>query len=252
MATGDQDDLISRLQRWLPTGWFPTTKDEAPRLYSVLAGFASLLSQIYLAIQYVRLQTRLATLTDGFVDLASADFFGDRLPRLNAESDDRFSMRVRLEIFRKKLTREAIDELLFQMTGAHPLIVELERPADIGGWGCRRAWGVAGPWGGRADSPAVFITTKHAGQFGVPLVNGWGCYAGGWGVGRQVWADADMITGTGFTDAQIMAALNRIRAAGVTYWVNITNDVAAAIPESVLGTETGAVLVDDQGREILI
>jgi hypothetical protein len=219
--TGDQDDIIARLHRWLPTGWFPT--DAGTRINALLSGFASLLAVIYSGIVYARLQTRLATMTDGFADLASFDFFDRNLPRLSGEEDDGFTLRIRKEILRKRLTRQAIDELLFDMTGAHPRIVELERPADCGAWGHRFALGAAGCWGGRENGPAVFITTTHAGKFSIPLINGWDGYAGGWGQGRMVWAGPDMITGKGFTDAQIMSALNRIRAAGVTFWVNITN-----------------------------
>lgn len=221
------------------------------RIFAILAGFGSGLVTLFQNISYAQLQTRLATARDGFLDLASQDFFGTALPRLNAEDDDRFSGRIRREVFRDRLTRKAIDGLLFEITGAHPLIRELERPADIGGYGFRFAYGHSA-YGGRGDRPAVFIRTRHAGQFGIPLVNGYGGYAGGYGVGRQVYCGPDMITGTGFTDAQLMAALDRIRAAGVTYWVNITNDPLPSDQINYLGTEDGSFLGTEDGTQIIL
>ena len=67
---GDTSDLVLRLRRLLPNSWFP---DSAPVLVGILSGIASALAQVYGLITYARLQTRIATTTDAFLDLAAYD-----------------------------------------------------------------------------------------------------------------------------------------------------------------------------------
>lgn len=216
--TGDSDDIVSRLQRWLPSGWFPP--DAGTRIYSIIAGFASVLAFIWTLLGYTRLQTRLATATDGFLDLASDDFFGGNLPRLDGELDAWFSLRIRDEVLRDRLTRQAIDDLLFEITGQHPIITELERPLDVGAY---RYQGLAfrrlGHWASRAWRPMVFIQTAHAGRFAIQHFGGFRDTRAAFRIPTFIWADPSMITGSGYTDLQMFAALERIRAGGVTYWV---------------------------------
>ena len=70
---GDQNDFIARLKALLPRGWFAET---APVLTGTLAGLSAALAQVYGLISYARLQTRIVTATDAFLDLISFDFFG--------------------------------------------------------------------------------------------------------------------------------------------------------------------------------
>lgn len=218
--TGDQPDIIARLKRWLPGGWFPP--DIGTRIYSIIAGFASLLAVIWATISYVALQTRVATTTDGFLDLASKDFFDANLKRLPGETDTAYSLRIRNEVFRDRLTRNAIDQQVFDITGNHPIITELQRPADIGCLGYTFAMGY-GLLGSRSDTCAVFITTTPPTSSGIPNVAGWGSYLAGLGSGSMVACDPSMIEGSGYSEDDIYAALDRIRAAGVTYWVRFTS-----------------------------
>lgn len=218
--TGDQDDMLQRLQRWMPGGWFPP--DPGTRIFALLSGLASVLASIWSLLAYVALQTRLATATDGFIDLASRDFFGSDLPRLLGETDASYSLRVREEVLRDRLTRNAIDAQLFEITGQHPIITEMQRPADIGALGYTFAMGY-GLLGSRSDKFSVFITTVPARNFGIPNVAGWGSYLAGLGTPQMVGCDASMIEGTGYTAADIYSALDRIRAAGITYWVRFLN-----------------------------
>lgn len=238
---GDQDDIVSRLQRWLPGGWFPP--DKGTRIRAILSGFASLLAAIFDKITYAGLQTRLATLTDGFVDLAAFDFFGTTLPRLNGETDATYSARLRREILRDKQTRGAIDSLLFELTGYHPEITELERGNDCFAWRGLYGWRT-GHYGSHAWSYAVFIKTTHAGVFGIN-VGAWRSLLAAWRIPTFVYADPSMLTGTGLTDQQLLAALERIRPAGVTYWVWIDS-----APPTLLTDEFGTPIVTEDGTFI--
>lgn len=213
--TGDQQDIVARLQRWLPQGWFPN--DAGTRIYAILSGFASVFATIYAGIAYALLQTRIATATDGFLDLASSDFFGTNLPRLTAEGDPSFSLRIRNEVLRPRLTRAAIDKLLFDLTGQHPTITELANGNDClslrGPYGLR-----VGSMGSRSWPFTVFIKTTHAGVFGINT-GGLRNPNAALRVPTFVYTDPSMTTGTGLTDTQLLDALDRIRAAGVTFWV---------------------------------
>ena len=72
---GDTTDISARIKAVLPTRWFP---DETPVLDSVLAGLASAWSSLYGLLATVRLQSRIATASDQFLDGASADFSAPR------------------------------------------------------------------------------------------------------------------------------------------------------------------------------
>ena len=67
-----------------------------------LSGPAWALSQIYALIQYAVLQTRIATATDGFLDLISYDFFGGNLPRRSQEKDNPFRARILATLLRPR------------------------------------------------------------------------------------------------------------------------------------------------------
>lgn len=241
--TGDQSDIVSRLQRWLPQGWFPP--DTGTRVFAILSGFASLLASIFSTIAYARLQTRLATITDGFVDLAGSDFFGNLLPRLSGEVDATYSLRIRKEIIRDRNTRAAIDALLFELTGYHPEITENWRGSDNLAWRGRYGWRT-GHYSGRDFRYQVFIKTTHAGVFGINT-GAWRNPNAAWRVPTFVYTDPSMTTGTGLTDQQLLDALNRIRTAGITYWVWI-----ADLPPTLLADDLGDLFITDDGKFISV
>lgn len=133
MATGDANDIIGRLQRWLPTRWFPT--DVGTRIYATLAGIASPLNAVWNQIAYVRQQTRLGTVTDGFADLASFDYLADRLPRIAGETDAAYVVRIKANIFLKANTRAAVQAAVESVTGYPARVIEPWRPNDNARYG---------------------------------------------------------------------------------------------------------------------
>lgn len=133
MATGDQTDIIMRLQRWLPQGWFPTTP--GTRVYAIVAGLASVLASIYALIAYAALQTRIATATDGFLDIISRDYLGGNLPRLPGETDAAFAARIRANLFLAANTRTAIKTYLEAVTGNPVRMIEPWQPNDNARYG---------------------------------------------------------------------------------------------------------------------
>jgi hypothetical protein len=215
MATGDQHDLVHRLGRWLPTRWFPSGPDTLIR--AVLSGFAAAITRSYAAIAYAALQMRIATATDGFLDLISGDYFGARLPRRPGEADPAFSFRIRREILRERVTREAIDRIVFDATGNHPLIVEPDRPADIGGYRQGFAYGT-GAYGSFGRPYEVFVTVPLANPNPFPIIAGWRAGYGGYRGDFAAWALPGILPPPNPNAALVDAALGSVRAAGITIW----------------------------------
>jgi hypothetical protein len=215
--TGDADDILSRIKALLPRGWFP---DSTPVLDALLSAHAWCLSFVYSLIQYAKSQTRIATATDGFLDLISYDFFGGNLPRRAQEQDDPFRTRIQASIFGEKVTRNGMIKALVALTGREPIIFEPARPADTGGWGIATGWDTAGGWG-ELDLPAqVFITAFRPKGSGIPNVAGWDSPSGSWDGGYSSWADLSQVQGY-VSDSDIFATIAATKAEGVTAWVRI-------------------------------
>ena len=89
--TGDQTDMQARLLAALPNGWFA---DEAPVLSGLLRGLGSGWAWLYSLLTYVRQQSRIATATDGWLDLIARDYGGPAWGRLTGETDTAFSARI--------------------------------------------------------------------------------------------------------------------------------------------------------------
>ncbi len=222
MATGDSSDIAARLAALLPQGWF---QGDTPVLDAVLAGIADPLSFLYSLIAYAKGQTRIATASDGFLDLISADFFGSSLPRGNAEGDGSFRSRILARLLRQQATRAGMIQILETLTGRAPAIFEPERPADTGGWNQSRglAYGVAGGWGSRLLPAQCFITAYRPATSGVPSVAGYGASVGAYSTPSQIqYATPSMIEGA-VTDADIFAAIAAAKPEGVTAWTRISS-----------------------------
>ncbi len=237
MAIGDTSDITARLFRWVPRGWFPS--DPGTLVGALLAGFAMALAQIYQTIQYAGLQVRIATASDGWLDLISGDFFGLALPRENAETDTAFRGRILRELARPRSTRHAVMQALTDLTGRTPVVFEPSRPADTGAYNgaSTLAYGAAGGYGSLALPFQSFVLAfRPRGVPGLPLIAPYG-HVGGVGAGAYGSGGApvsSVVAGaaaygslaalTGFvSDAQIFAAINAVRPAGTIIWARISN-----------------------------
>jgi hypothetical protein len=218
---GDAADMIARLLALLPLRWFP---DTAPVLSAVLAGLADGWSWLYTMLTYAKLQTRVATATDSFLDLISQDFFATALPRRFGESDSAFRVRIQREMLRSRATRAALISELTNLTGRTPMVFEPARPADTGAWGAAAAlgYGAAGGWGSLKLPFQLFVTAYRPIGTGVPLVAGWGTGTAGWGVGAMEYASLAMVESQ-VTDADIDAAIAGTVPVAVTAWTRISN-----------------------------
>lgn len=226
---GDQDDVQARITRLLPP-WFDASN---PILDALITGAAWALAFVYGLYAYAVLQARLATATDAFLDLASTDFFGNLLPRIPNELDGMFGPRIRREVLRDRNTRTAFDAAVYDLTGHHPQIFEAWRGPDCGGYGDPGlAYGRAGRYGSRDAPYEVLITQPRPQGYGIPNRGGWGSGTGGYGVGNFSFADDTQIVGSGPTIADILAAVERVRAAGITVYMQFTDEAYTPFPEA--------------------
>jgi hypothetical protein len=212
--TGSQSDVISRLKAVLPTGWFP---DETPVLDTILAGLATGWSSLYALLAAVRIQSRVATATGQFLDGASADFFGSRLPRRNTELDDAFRIRIHQQLAREHATRAAVVSIVTDLTGKAPVIFEPARVSDTAGYATSGlAYGVAGAWGSLRLPFQIFVTAHRAQGVGIASVAGYGT------PGPLARASLSAAAGQ-VTDADIYAAIASVMPTGTRAWTRITN-----------------------------
>jgi hypothetical protein len=218
MATGDKNDMLARLKSLLPGGWFA---DVAPIRDVVLGGIADSLAWIYGLILYAKLQTRLATATAPFIDIASLDFFGNALPRRSGENDASFSARIRAEVTRERQTRNAIVTAVTNLTGRSPIVIEPANPMDTAVYGIGSYYGQSGLYGSLLLRNQVFVTAFRPLGAGIANVRGYG--SGFYGAPVSRYVDQTEIQGP-VLDADISATIARTIAAGVTAWAQILNN----------------------------
>ncbi|HHL2824789.1 TPA: hypothetical protein ACQ431_003020 [Citrobacter murliniae] len=218
MATGDQDDFVSRIKSIMPMKWFDDTN---PVLEAVINGYASALAWVHQLYAYAVLQTRILTATGGWLDIAAYDFFGERVKRAAGQSDEDFLNIIRINLFRERGTRQAIIDVLEDLTGNKPLIIEPARPQDCGCYGGPAiGYGVAGAYGSMVMPYQCFVTAYRKTGQGIPYVGGYASTVSGYSIpSRGEYASYDQLTSV--TDDQIYAAVASVKMEGTVVWVKI-------------------------------
>ena len=212
--TGDPPDIATRLKAVLPTRWFP---DDSPVLNTVLLGLATAWASMHSLLATAAFQSRIATATGTFLDGASGDFFGGRLPRRIGELDGAFSVRIQQELVRERTTRAALVSVVEDLTGTAPTIFEAARVSDTGGYATSVfAYGAAGAWGNLNLPFQVFVTVKRAQGAGIANLAGYGT------PGPLARASLASVTGQ-VKDADIYAAIASVMPTATRAWTRITN-----------------------------
>ena len=208
-VTGSLADMVWRLRAVLPPTWFPDTgpgqATQSPVLDAALAGIGWLFGRVYAMLRYARVQSRIATCTDMWLDLVSRDFFARRLPRFQNEGDASFRVRIIARLFRDVATRPAVAATVTRLTGRAPTVIEPANTGDCGAYagsgavyGGTLAWGSAGYWGSVALPCQTFMQVHRPdGSAGVAAGS--------------------------VTDGQIYTAIAETMLAGTVAWVNIAN-----------------------------
>jgi len=215
---GDVLDFVRRMLVVLPGRWFcdPALPTQTPTLLqALLSGFGTAWALVYMLITNVQLLARLATVYGPFLDMASADFFGNELPRRLLETDAQFRLRVQQELFRPRGTRAAIARTLTELTGTAPRIFEPARPADTGGYTTGGiGYCVAGGWGNLTLRYASFVVATR------PLGSGIAQFAGYGTGGYLYYGDLSMVARP-VSDTDIFASAAAVLPAGYMAWMRI-------------------------------
>ena len=227
--TGDQDDMQARLLAALPQGWFA---DEAPVLSGLLTGLANGWSWLFNLLAYARQQSRIATATDGWLDLIARDYGGPALARQGGETDTAFSARITQTLQRLRGTRAALIAAVTNLTGRAPKVFEPAYPPDTGGLSSiGLGWNTTGGWGNLDLPYQCFVTAYRPAGGGIANTGGWGSLSttatpnlalGGWNVGALQYGDATLIEGQ-ITDAQIFATIADCMPAATIAWTALSN-----------------------------
>ena len=208
---------MRRLGNLLPP-WFA---DSNPVRDALLGGMASVHAWLYSLYDYARAQTRLATRSDAFLDLMALDFFGSGLRRGLNQSDNSFRNRLRIALFRERGTRHAIEQVLTDLTGRAPVVIEPARVTDCGAVGMTLALGSAGCIGSLSMPYQAFVTAFR------PLGNSAAGYPGvttnPYGLGNEsVMMPSSMIQ-PNVTDSDILDAINAVKPVGTLVWARISS-----------------------------
>ena len=150
--------MAARLRLTLPEGWFA---DEAPLRDALVTGLGAAWASLHSLLQQVRLQSRLATVSGGLLDLACRDFFGTAVRRRGGEGDAAFRERLRQAMRRSRGTRPAVIAAA-AAAGWEARVFEPAQPRDTGAYGVPDglAWGVAGGWGSLAMPLECLVTVR--------------------------------------------------------------------------------------------
>jgi hypothetical protein len=130
MAVGDQTDIYNRLITQLPD-WFGTDHPELTALLQAYIGYSDnpdLITTMFFHYNnqylYAQKQLRIQTATDINLDLISQDYLGSTLPRKTNENDDSYRKRILANVVQERATRQAMYNMLLDLTGFPPVIIE--------------------------------------------------------------------------------------------------------------------------------
>jgi hypothetical protein len=212
--------MCARIRAVLPVRWFA---DSTPMLNGLLSGLGWMWSWAYSILYYVRMQTRIGTATDVWLDVIASDFFGERLQRRVGQSDDAFRALIQSGLLREHGTRQSIVSAVQDLTGRVPIIFEPMRTSDTGGYSLGGiGYGTAGGWGNMSLPFQCFVTAYRPTGSGIALVAGWGCATGAYGVGAIEYASLAMVQGQ-VTDGDIAAAIADVLPVAAIAWTRIEN-----------------------------
>jgi hypothetical protein len=219
IITGSASDLLCRLQRVIPFRWF---SNPAPNYLAVAQALLDNCVNAFNLVSYARLQTRLATATGPWLDIFVKDFLGRFIARQGA-SDSVFRAIARATILQERVTRAGMINAITQLVNSTPIIFEPWNPNDTGAWGVGNlAYNKAGGYGSIQLPGQTFMRVSRSGlgATGIPSVDGYQGYLGGYGVGQIQYAGATA-SEIGVTDQDIYDMILATKPTGSTVWVQI-------------------------------
>jgi hypothetical protein len=212
--------MLNRIKSVLPARWFG---DTTPVLDALLSGLAWASSGLYTQLAFVETQSRLASATGIFLDIASTDYFGPALPRRTGETDSVFSQRLRANLIAPRATRAGIALALLNETGRAPVLFEPLNATDTGGYDTGYlGYNLVGGYGSFSAPFQFFIKAYRPNTSPVANAGGYCEGPGGYNNGPMFYASLADVSGP-VTDADIYAAVTAVLPVATTAWMNISN-----------------------------
>jgi hypothetical protein len=216
---GDISDMLARLKLVLPARWF---SDTTPILDALLTGLASAWSGLYALLGFVQSQTRIATATGIFLDIASVDYLGDTLPRRAGEADGAYSARLRSNLINPGPTRAGLVEKVTNLTGRAPIVFEPLNATDTGGYNVNLGYNRLGGYGSFNLPYQFFLTVYRPSDTPISNAGGYSTGPGGYNTAPMFYADIEEFAGT-VDDAEIYAAVAAMLPTSGIAWTQISN-----------------------------
>lgn len=217
--TGDTNDMLARLKMVLPARWFA---DTTPILDALLTGLASAWSGLYALLGYVKGQSRIATASGIFLDIAAVDYLGGALPRRAAEADQAYSVRIRGNLLSPRATRASLMQALTNLTGRAPIIFEPLNATDTGGYNVNLGYNTAGGYGSVNLPYQFFVTAYRPNDTPISNAGGYNAGPGGYDTAPMFYADAAEFAGT-VSNSEIYAAIASVAPTSSIAWTQISN-----------------------------
>ena len=221
MTTGSSSDILSRIRKLIPRGWFQWA---ASYRDAILGGLSDSASWSFLLIGYARAQTRLATAYGIWLDILCYDFL-DRFLARNGATDDAFRALIKATILQERVTRKGMLAAVTTITGIAPWIFEPWNTSDTGAYSGARAkygsfgYGVGqGGYGNMGLPCQAFMQIHRGAPSGVPNVEGYNKSAGGYGAGAIEYVGSATAL-SGITNAMICDVASKTKPTGTTIWV---------------------------------
>jgi len=238
MATTLELSILGKLKGALPVQWFG---DSSPNSDAALAGASTAAADVYTLVQEITPQMRIRTSTDGFLDMASGDFFGNNLTRRPAEPDSSYLVRILASLFREQGTKKAMSDALGGYTGIYPLILEYGQSVDTTGFVITKGTDTVSGYGTTVKPHHAFITVYTISPLDFESIPGYGSNPSGYGLtGAYVPQILQNYT-------YLFQLINAIKPIGTKIWVRvITADIGTLI--STYGvTQVDPTLMDSFG-----
>ena len=217
MATGDADDIVARIKHLIPHRWFAWA---APLRDALLGGLGDGAAWCYSWILYARKQSRIATSDSLWLDLIAYDFLGRYLTR-SGMTDDQFRARIMATILQERVTRAGMFNAIAGLVGTEPKIFEPWNTGDAGAYGMGViGYGQAGGWGSLIYPAQVLIDVTRPPVAGVPNLNGYGGWLGGYGTAAIQYINT-ATQEIGITNAMIYDIIAKTKPTGVIAWTRI-------------------------------
>ena len=208
--------ILDRLKALLPAQWF---QDATPVLDTVLSGVGKGLSDVYDLTVYAKLQTRISTATDLFLDLIAFDFFGGTLPRRTGESDPAFRTRIQTQLLLERGTRKGLRIALETLTGRTPMIFEPRNTADAGGYNRRSFYNGGSRFGAILPFQVFVIAYRPVAQLGGKF-SAFNTAPAAFNSKKASYGNLAQSTAA-VTDQDILNLIDAVKPVGTIVWVQI-------------------------------